>query len=859
MSRLENILNGENTNAIYPFFWQHGETHPILKEYIEKIYSAGIKAFCIESRPHPAYGKEGWWDDLMMICEEAKKRDMKIWILDDAKFPTGYANGAFKEEYRNLRKRYLDYRRFDVVGPLKNGRIIMKYLKGKPWEQKDREEDQILGVFAAKRNLNVPDGEIDLIPETLIDITDHLKEGILYYDIPEGVNCIFAVFETYLGGEESTKDHLNPLDKASVEILLKEVYESHYEHLKEYFGDTITAFFSDEPRFGNHKGCESRMGTKGMVLPWKHGLEDALPFGKEELVLLFEKAQGAEEDVRYKYMNMITDLYAQNFSEVLGDWCRQHGIDYVGHQIEDNGAHTRLGYGCGHLFRAQKGQTYAGIDVISNQIAPGYDFYHDSFATEGHHGEFYHYALALLGSSIAQLDPKKNGRAMCEAFGAYGWNEGLKLMKWITDHLLVHGINHIVPHAFNPKTFPDWDCPPHFYANGNNPQYRYYHLLNEYTNRLCALLQNGIHETPIAVLYHAEAEWYGNAMPVEKVLRELSHEQIESMIVSADALAEMRETGHNFFKIYKNQFSCLIIPYSHKLPETLLMDLKEISDCGCEVIFIDDYPCNFTDLHLMECIRLDQIGRFVKKYANVKLSNECKEIVTYRYETEDETRYFLFQEHPYKTYKGFIDLKAKGIPVLYDAYQNQCKKTAYKTIGEFIRIPIELNPYESCMVIFRECWKNVELKEKYRELLEKEEWNEKTWKVQVSDAQHYPVWGDPFVLETLEPLSNRKEYLDHTGTARYETEFEVENIPENLELDLGEVYEIAEVFINGISAGTRICPPYQFDISKFVKQGKNELVVEVTNNLGNQCKEFMTQYMPVEPFGLIGPVKLKQR
>lgn len=50
---------------------------------------------------------------------------------------------------------------------------------------------------------------------------------------------------------------------------------------------------------------------------------------------------------------------------------------------------------------------------------------------------------------------------MCEIFGAYGWGEGVSLMKWLTDHMLVRGINEFVPHAFSPA-FPDEDCPPHF-------------------------------------------------------------------------------------------------------------------------------------------------------------------------------------------------------------------------------------------------------------------------------------------------------------------------------------------------------------------------------------------------------------
>lgn len=72
--------------------------------------------------------------------------------------------------------------------------------------------------------------------------------------------------------------------------------------------------------------------------------------------------------------------------------------------------------------------------------------------------------MTKLATSLGHLDPRKRGRTFCEIFGAYGWAEGLKLMKWLTDHMLVRGVNHFVPHAFSQKEFPDWDCPPHFYA-----------------------------------------------------------------------------------------------------------------------------------------------------------------------------------------------------------------------------------------------------------------------------------------------------------------------------------------------------------------------------------------------------------
>ena len=73
----------------------------------------GIMNFCVESRPHPDFLGNGWWATLDFLIAEAKKYEMKMWILDDAKFPTGYANGKVPQQYR---KRYLDYRRYDIAG-----------------------------------------------------------------------------------------------------------------------------------------------------------------------------------------------------------------------------------------------------------------------------------------------------------------------------------------------------------------------------------------------------------------------------------------------------------------------------------------------------------------------------------------------------------------------------------------------------------------------------------------------------------------------------------------------------------------------------------------------------------------------
>ena len=71
-------------NGLYPFFWQHGEDHAVLSEYMDKIAESGMKGVCIEARPHPDFVGDQWWSDLDLILAKAKENEMKVWILDDS-------------------------------------------------------------------------------------------------------------------------------------------------------------------------------------------------------------------------------------------------------------------------------------------------------------------------------------------------------------------------------------------------------------------------------------------------------------------------------------------------------------------------------------------------------------------------------------------------------------------------------------------------------------------------------------------------------------------------------------------------------------------------------------------------------
>lgn len=77
-----------------------------------------------------------------------------------------------------------------------------------------------------------------------------------------------------------------------------------------------------------------------------------------------------------------------------------------------------------------------------------------------------------------------------------------------------------------------------------------------------------------------------------------------------------------------------------------------------------------------------------------------------------------------------------------------------------------------------------------------------------------------------------------SGTARYRTDFEVPAAMfgkgKQISIDLGRVEVIAELFVNGKSAGTLWKPPFKADISSLVKPGKNQLEVRVTNQWRNR-------------------------
>jgi hypothetical protein len=147
------------------------------------------------------------------------------------------------------------------------------------------------------------------------------------------------------------------------------------------------------------------------------------------------------------------------------------------------------------------------------------------------------------------------------------------------------------------------------------------------------------------------------------------------------------------------------------------------------------------------------------------------------------------------------------------------------------------------------------------------------WKVQFD-----PKYGGPKNAVTFNQLNDWSQHAEsnikyYSGIASYSQLFTWNNnVQGEVWLDMGEVNNLAEVYVNGINCGVAWTWPYRVNITKALKKGANQLKIEVSNTWANRLigdhalpeKERVTwtnapyrlEDKPLLPAGLLGPVKL---
>ena len=870
---VRSLLAHEEDNHVLPFFWQHGEDENTLRHMMRVIRGASCRAVCVESRPHPDFCGPRWWHDMDIILEEARALSMRVWILDDSHFPTGYANNALHDRPDALCRQGLFMNTLPL--PAQAGTYtldlraegLMDAPKRTPANAAEARwfAQKPARMFSDDRVLCasfVQDGQTT-------DVTDALCGERLTLEKPAGEAELRVTVVSRNAGYH--RNYINMTEKDSVQVLIDTVYEAHWQHYASEFGKTIAGFFSDEPELGN-----GFMYAKGNVLgtrqdlPWGATLEKevaaALGTGwKQDMEKLWcDDPSPRTAAVRFAYMDCLTRLVQENFSENIGRWCRAHHVMYIGHVIEDDGQHCRTGSSLGHYFRGLSGQDMAGIDDIGGQVLPqGEDAPVRNFMSQPRDGTFYHYGLAKLAQSAAALEPRKKGRAMCEIFGNYGWAEGVRLEKYLADHFLVRGITDFVPHAFTGKAFPDPDCPPHFYAQGHHPQYRAFGQLMTYINRVSTLTSSGRHQTCAAILYHGEAEWCdAAAMPFEKPLRALYDAQMDSHTVPADLLGDSTHVvcfPDHSFQICGQRYHLMLVPASRSLCRTAIAGLKLLASHGVPVWFVAPAPQSISETGealpgiLQQCpvIPLEQLAEKARRLtgtacACIKPANPRIRVLEI---AGDTPLAMLVNEGTAPWHGTFRSAMTDGPCFLYDAWQNICLPAEKTAEG----VVLTVCPLHAVFLVSGPCTALQHIPEAGQPVPLAH------WTRALCEASRYPDFDAP--EDTCLPDGDRvaQAYPAFSGYVRYETGFTLEKDAE-LVLTIQDASEAVEVFLNGASAGIQIAPPFRYILHG--RAGANLLRLEVATTLERECYPLLEGYrkllaeVPSCPSGITGTVTL---
>ena len=349
------------------------------------------------------------------------------------------------------------------------------------------------------------------------------------------------------------------------------------------------------------------------------------------------------------------------------------------------------------------------------------------------------------------------------------------------------------------------------------------------------------------------------------------------------------------------EYEVLWIPENERmLPETI-EKIKELVDNGAKVIA--DVPKALATLNDGEINRFDQalnslwgdvpegkiskIGKG-KLAVGIGLADALKAFglkphiqdggaeIIWSERVIDGAKLYYIAAPVGEAFKGVIRLEGKGKAEWWDPVTGEVKSLKAKGFGRMKKVRLDLAKAESGFVVFRSGASSPTTKEKaFPGKPDHGQIAIEGWTVKFPEG-----WGTPegtISLSELKPwkdLDLGDEGKSFSGTATYETSFTLDKsqIGKDLVLDLGKVDFIADIKVNGKSAGVLWTEPYSLNIKDFIQEGENTLTVDVTGTWYNRLAYDASQPEPqrktwtiagpaagsqLHDSGLLGPVRIE--
>ena len=536
-----------------PLFWLHGdESKERLEMYLGKVAEGGNGCFTTESRPHKDWLGEGWYRDLGICLEAAKKHDLKMWIFDEKWWPSGEVGGQVPKEYGSKR---LAATAVEVKGP-------QAYTAAGYGGQ---------GYAAAVAGQATADG-ID--GGTLVDLAGFIRDGNLSWPVPAGDWRIMKF--TWAANPVHGRYLVDGASKDCVDWYIRTVFQPHYERFREDFGKSIVGFFYDEPETHGDWGTEVIPLLNERHVDWKKAL----------VAFKFKLAGEEQAAARYQYLDAFAEAWGRTMYGGISKWSRERGVRSIGHFLEHTNVYVHPDLCAGNMFQLQKYSDMGGIDAVFDQFKWGQRAIRDVPCWQ----------TPKLGSSITHAYGKPDDVTMVEIFGARGQDLTYPEMKWWTDHMQVSGVNFLIPHSFNPRSPHDTDCPPYFYNGGFEPRWPLYRVFADYTSRLSVMLSGGRHVCPVALL------WAGQTVHVGKhILPDQMSESLQDALYDCDWLPcevfeNAVEVKGQSLSLRDESYRILVVPAAEVIPYASLAKAKTFFDGGGVVVAYGLLPSLPADL-----------------------------------------------------------------------------------------------------------------------------------------------------------------------------------------------------------------------------------------------------------------------
>ena len=824
----------------------------------------------------PRYLSDEYLALVRYAAEIARREGLYLWILDEAGWPSGYADGEVMDGHPEYFAQVL---RIETVPAT---------------EVTARPADCVCAVAIMGDS-----------GSRLLDSEDILS-------VPTGATHVcFAVVRRILPDSPGASERPDTLNPAAIRRFIDLTHERYYRACGEFFGNTIPGFFTDETYAYGHTGTAEIPFTDGIFEQFQRRKGFDI---RSHLPLLFSAAAvGAElaakwdeqtvVSLRCEYLDVVAQLFEEAYWGQITAWCTEHGVVHTGHvggedNLPDHHCFKDIGRTVGAL-------TGPGVDAIWRQVWP--------------HKE--NFPFPVFASSAARFRPAWKTLAgtvwenmlMSESYAVYGYGLTFWQMRWVADWQYLFGVNLLMPMHVQTKTADGKFTFTFQHIGRGNPFWRYYSDFSDYIGRLSAVMRRANARADIAIYYPIEVVWTDSGGPKEKaawdclqeLCRRLNETQVAFDFLDAQAVRKATVTGQGL-EIAGEIYRTVIIPNTPILPSDVAAKLRELHDAGGRIFFCGMVPKFSSDwqgqerlsaalAELSAVVAIPELVRIIRIIAaetgrpGIHPLVPTPELLLSVRRLGYLTAHFLLntvdRTLPVQLGLGGDELLLER----WDATSGAMEPLTPRDHPDGTRsVQLELPPFGSALVMTRP------LSDGVRPLTTADSQSPEAvvarWTVanRVEMVEVVVIQdGDIVSREDLRrpigehvPLQPWSELGlgNFSGTVAYHLDLDLsqEHIRDSrLSLRLPEVCYAAEVAVNGQSAGRILWAPHELDITDFLMVGGNHLIVSVSNSLVNQvldkgviaeaqvkdwvavyfkiCKEFMAESLRS---GLIGEIQV---